>query len=102
MRRSLAKFSESEASNHTPSLADFTTATPELSFRYTQGKEARRDTDLSSRQVYPCCQSQDCQHPGSYDPADATSPRRRGDRITILFAALHESVADLLDGLSEV
>jgi hypothetical protein len=30
MRRSLAKFSESEASNHTPSLADFTTITPEL------------------------------------------------------------------------
>src|ERR1700692_1494532 len=32
MRRSLAKFSESEASNHTPSLADFTTSTPELKF----------------------------------------------------------------------
>jgi hypothetical protein len=31
MRRSLAKFSESEA-NHTPSLADFTTTTPELKF----------------------------------------------------------------------
>jgi hypothetical protein len=34
MRRSLSltKFSESEASNHTPSLADFTTTTPELKF----------------------------------------------------------------------
>src|ERR1700730_6051178 len=32
MRRSLAKFSESEASNHTPSWADFTTTTPELKF----------------------------------------------------------------------
>ena len=32
MRQSLAKFSESEASNHTPSLADFTTTTPELKF----------------------------------------------------------------------
>jgi hypothetical protein len=32
MRRSLAKFGESEASNHTPSLADFTTTTPELKF----------------------------------------------------------------------
>jgi hypothetical protein len=32
MRRSLAKFSESEASNHTPSLAAFTTTTPELKF----------------------------------------------------------------------
>src|ERR1700679_894330 len=30
MRQSLVKFSESEASNHTPSLADFTTTTPEL------------------------------------------------------------------------
>src|ERR1700722_1097547 len=30
MRRSLANFSESEASNHTPSFAAFTTATPEL------------------------------------------------------------------------
>src|ERR1700722_62228 len=30
MRRSLAKFSESEASNHTPFLAGFTTTTLEL------------------------------------------------------------------------
>jgi len=30
MRRFLVRFSESEASNHTPSLADFTTTTPEL------------------------------------------------------------------------
>jgi ribosomal protein S18 acetylase RimI-like enzyme len=32
MRRSLAQFSESEASNLTPSLADFTTTTRELKF----------------------------------------------------------------------
>jgi len=32
MHQSLAKFSESEASNHTPSLVDFTTTTPELKF----------------------------------------------------------------------
>ena len=32
MHQSLAKFSVSEASNHTPSLADFTTTTPELKF----------------------------------------------------------------------
>ena len=32
MRRSLAKFSESEASNQTPSLADFITTTSELRF----------------------------------------------------------------------
>ena len=38
MRRSLAKFSESEVSNHTPSLADFTTTTPELKFSVHTGK----------------------------------------------------------------
>jgi hypothetical protein len=32
IRRSLAKFSEAEASNHTPSLANFTTTTPEFKF----------------------------------------------------------------------
>jgi hypothetical protein len=32
MRRLLAKFSKSEASNHTPFSADFTTTTPELKF----------------------------------------------------------------------
>ena len=32
MHQSLVKFSESEASNHTPSLADSTTTTPELKF----------------------------------------------------------------------
>ena len=32
MHQSLVKFSESEASTHTPSLADFTTTTPELKF----------------------------------------------------------------------
>src|SRR5258708_23935129 len=32
MHQSLVKFSESEASNHTPSLADFTTTTPGLKF----------------------------------------------------------------------
>src|SRR4030088_857873 len=40
MRRSLAKFSESEASNHTPSLADFTTTTPELKFSVHTGPHA--------------------------------------------------------------
>jgi hypothetical protein len=32
MRRSLAKFSKSEASDHTPSWADFITTTPEIKF----------------------------------------------------------------------
>src|SRR5712671_3633584 len=38
--RSHAKFSESEASNHTPSLADFTTTTPELKFSVHTGPHA--------------------------------------------------------------
>jgi hypothetical protein len=32
MRRSLVRFTRQEALNHTPSLADFTTTTPELKF----------------------------------------------------------------------
>src|ERR1700682_6114565 len=42
MRRSLAKFSESEVSNHTPSLADFTTTTPELKFSVHTATHVRR------------------------------------------------------------
>src|ERR1700732_4202945 len=38
MRRFLARFSESEASNHTPSLADFTTTTAELKFSVHTGR----------------------------------------------------------------
>src|ERR1700726_1125333 len=37
MHQSLVKFSESEASNHTPFLADSSPLRPGLSFRYTQG-----------------------------------------------------------------
>src|SRR3977135_1756457 len=54
MRRSLAKFSESEASNHTPSLADFTTTTAELKFSVHRGpKPGDSDpiTDLMCRDV---------------------------------------------------
>src|SRR6202140_4099318 len=40
MHQSLVKFSESEASNHTPSLADFTTTTPELKFSVHTGIES--------------------------------------------------------------
>jgi hypothetical protein len=42
MHHSLVKFGESEASNHTPSLADFTTTTPELKFSVHTGVELRR------------------------------------------------------------
>jgi hypothetical protein len=48
MRRSLAKFSESEASNHTPSLADFTTTTPELKFSV-HTRVSRRSSNQTSR-----------------------------------------------------
>jgi hypothetical protein len=51
MRRSLAKFSESEASNHTPPSADFTTTTPELKFSVHTGET---DFRLLSRDVRVC------------------------------------------------
>ena len=44
VRRSLAKFSESEVSNHTPSLADFTTTTPELKFSVQQRRFHKKAT----------------------------------------------------------
>src|SRR6266403_2442851 len=49
MRRSLVKFSESEASNHTPSLADFTTTTPELKFSVHTAGASRRKSATPSR-----------------------------------------------------
>src|SRR5713101_7073367 len=52
MRRSPAKFSESEASNHTPSLADFTTTTPELKFSVHTG--CTKSSNEGSRRR-PCC-----------------------------------------------
>jgi hypothetical protein len=42
MHQSLVKFSESEAPNHTPSLADFTTTTPELKFSVHTGSSCSR------------------------------------------------------------
>jgi N-ethylmaleimide reductase len=42
MRRYPVRFSESEASNHTPSLADFTTTTPELKFSVHTGSIENR------------------------------------------------------------
>ena len=40
MRRFLVQLSEPEASNHTPSLADFTITTPELEFSVHTGIES--------------------------------------------------------------
>src|ERR1700736_6121784 len=53
MRRSLAKFSESEASNHTPSLADFTTTTPELKFSVHTGIERSLSECIATSQFDP-------------------------------------------------
>ena len=48
MHQSLVKFSESEASNHTPSSADFTTTTPELKFLVHTGlSSAKFDRDVN-------------------------------------------------------
>ena len=41
MHRFLVRFSESEASNHTPTLVDFTTTTPELKFSVHTSTHAR-------------------------------------------------------------
>jgi len=55
MHQSLAKFSESEASNHTPSLADFTTTTPELKFSvHTRGEGAYGRDRNARRYETPC------------------------------------------------
>jgi hypothetical protein len=52
MHQSLAKFSEPEASDRTPFLADFATATPELSFRYThRGRSERASGDICTPAV---------------------------------------------------
>ena len=37
---------------------------------------------------------------GPYNSAHASRPRRRGDRIMTLFAAVHESAFDAVDGSS--
>src|SRR5258708_6869566 len=54
MRRFLARFSESEASNHTPSLADFTTTTLVFKFSVHTGtpiKQIVRQTGYSRKLV---------------------------------------------------
>jgi hypothetical protein len=50
MHQSLAKFSESEASNHTPSLADFTTTTPELKFSVHTATQRRQFVSRTEKQ----------------------------------------------------
>ena len=51
MRRSLAKFSESEASNHTPSSADFTTTPPEPKFSVHTRPERRQAEAMRSERL---------------------------------------------------
>jgi hypothetical protein len=61
MRRFLVRLSESEASNHTPSLADFTITTPELEFSVHTGGvcqqcgKAYQPQRSSSRFCSPVC-----------------------------------------------
>ena len=45
MRRFIVRLSESEASNHTPSLADFTITTPELKFSVHTGRQTTAAKD---------------------------------------------------------
>jgi hypothetical protein len=54
MHQSLAKFSEPEASDRTPFLADFATATPELEFSiHTQGGDQNAHQEISVPRLYP-------------------------------------------------
>jgi hypothetical protein len=51
MHQSLAKFSEPEASDRTPFLADFATATPELEFSIHSGRSERASGDICTPAV---------------------------------------------------
>src|ERR1700738_5055833 len=88
MRRSLAKFSESEASNHTPSLTDFTTTTPELKFSvHTAGNADKRLSGqrLSVSACHPV------EHPcWNFQPTFCLRPIQR---------AAKDDIISLVDGL---
>src|SRR5258707_14629400 len=77
MHQSLVKFSESEASNHAPSLADFTTTTPELKFSVLTAPTIRARWPRSL-----CSQSARLSYLGSprlssseFDPTETSSPQ---------------------------
>jgi hypothetical protein len=53
--------------------------------------KSRRNPDLSGGQVRPRHQSQDCESARPRDPGVPRCPRRLGDRIALIFAAVHES-----------
>src|SRR5258705_967297 len=82
MHQSLVKFSESEASNHTPSLADFTTTTPEPKFSVL--------TPGFSRSSRSCCRGR----------AQSNSAHPFYRLTSVKFAAVHESGYDAVDGSS--
>src|ERR1700738_470796 len=79
MRRSLAKFIESEASNHTPSLADFTTTTPELKFSVhtPAAVRVRRHLDRVQGRSRHQIQAGPRPSPGLWLPDDVTECHRR-------------------------
>src|ERR1700704_4844455 len=87
MRRFLVRFSESEASNHTPSLADFTTATPELKFSVHTA--AKLGLSVSQGARSGPIRSSPISRPASLDPKAINETARRTrdlDRRVALFS----------------
>jgi hypothetical protein len=58
----------------------------------------RRPAGAGANQVWACNQPQDRQGGRPRPPAVGARPRRRGDRIEMLFAAGHESAHGILSG----
>src|ERR1700732_2576164 len=73
MRRFLARFSESEASNHTPSLADFTTTTPELKFSVHTGYCTSHGWEIVGEYVEPGASATDDRRPEFQRMIDAAT-----------------------------
>src|SRR6202047_3054056 len=75
MRRFLARFSESEASNHTPSLADFTTTTPELKFSVHTGYCTSHGWEIVGEYVEPGASATDDRRPEFQRMIDAATAK---------------------------
>ena len=56
-----------------------------------KGDQSRRSADRAADHVRTCSQPQDRQGSRPHNTAQVARTCRRGDRITIIFAALHES-----------
>ena len=90
MRRSLARFSGSEASVHPQSLADFITTTSAFRFSAHTRSEPSRHMRSSAGFIIATFGFKFSVHTAT----NVARPSRRGDRIERQFAALHESVID--------